>query len=470
MMDKRIKLENNSEDENEGTSGLMRTGCEDLGDDPGIMLGSTPPEVMASSSSDLVFNNETENSDDDACILIHHMDIKEPLANLKKALEETHSINLDGYEFYLQDTTLLENHKNLVEQCVQGCGTVQVNLELKVAEDGTKKINIIDVLKPSDSYLLATGNPAFSPDVPEETNQTPMSEEEGPSDKNLIRWVVDNNFKASQQRLKIPEDPMKWDVPHVRHWLLWAVRQFNLTGINLADWKISGAMLCNLTLDDFKARVPYDPADIFWTHLELLRRCKFVAVMQNPKEVIINDESPKDKENETDKNIMRGREKKTKTAVKTAVIMEQNASPTSSAWALRSGSGNNGQVQLWQFLLDLLTDKNHREVIQWLGAEGEFKLMNPERVAHLWGLRKNKPSMNYEKLSRALRYYYDGDMIAKVHGKRFVYKFVCDLKQLLGYSAFELNRLVIEAEMRSQNAAHDPLQHSIFGNRNISQL
>ncbi|KAG8282283.1 hypothetical protein J6590_039029 [Homalodisca vitripennis] len=106
MMDKRIKLENNSEDENEGTSGLMRTGCEDLGDDPGIMLGSTPPEVMASSSSDLVFNNETENSDDDACILIHHMDIKEPLANLKKALEETHSINLDGYEFYLQDTTL----------------------------------------------------------------------------------------------------------------------------------------------------------------------------------------------------------------------------------------------------------------------------------------------------------------------------------------------------------------------------
>lgn len=50
--------------------------------------------------------------------------------------------------------------------------------------------------------------------------------------------------------------------------------------------------------------------------------------------------------------------------------------------------------------------------------------------------------MNYEKLSRALRYYYDGDMISKVHGHRFVYRFVCDLKQLLGYSAYELNRLV----------------------------
>lgn len=77
-------------------------------------------------------------------------------------------------------------------------------------------------------------------------------------------------------------------------------------------------------------------------------------------------------------------------------------------------AGNNGQIQLWQFLLELLTDKDSREVIHWVGDEGEFKLNNPERVAQLWGARKNKPTMNYEKLSRALRYYYDGDMIAKV--------------------------------------------------------
>ena len=53
-------------------------------------------------------------------------------------------------------------------------------------------------------------------------------------------------------------------------------------------------------------------------------------------------------------------------------------------------------------------------MIQWIGEEGEFKLNNPEMVAQMWGQRKNKPTMNYEKLSRALRYYYDGDMIAKV--------------------------------------------------------
>ena len=66
-------------------------------------------------------------------------------------------------------------------------------------------------------------------------------------------------------------------------------------------------------------------------------------------------------------------------------------------------SGNNGQVQLWQFLLELLTDKEHRNVIHWIGDVGEFKLENPEMVAQLWGTRKNKPNMNYEKLSRALR-------------------------------------------------------------------
>lgn len=105
-------------------------------------------------------------------------------------------------------------------------------------------------------------------------------------------------------------------------------------------------------------------------------------------------------------------------------------------------AGNNGQIQLWQFLLQLLTDKDSRHLITWVGEQGEFKLNLPEQVAQEWGKRKNKPAMNYEKLSRALRYYYDGDMIHKVHGKRFVYKFVCDLKSLLGYSAAELNALV----------------------------
>ena len=114
-------------------------------------------------------------------------------------------------------------------------------------------------------------------------------------------------------------------------------------------------------------------------------------------------------------------------------------------------AGNNGQIQLWQFLLQLLTDKDCKHLITWIGDQGEFKLNLPEQVAQEWGKRKNKPAMNYEKLSRALRYYYDGDMIHKVHGKRFVYKFVCDLKSLLGYSAAELSALVNQMDTTYQH-------------------
>ena len=44
----------------------------------------------------------------------------------------------------------------------------------------------------------------------------------------------------------------------------------------------------------------------------------------------------------------------------------------------------------------------------------------------LWGIRKRKPNMNYDKLSRAIRYYYDKQIMHKVHGKRYVYKFNFD--------------------------------------------
>lgn len=91
-----------------------------------------------------------------------------------------------------------------------------------------------------------------------------------------------------------------------------------------------------------------------------------------------------------------------------------------------------GPIQLWQFLLELLTDRACKAFISWTGDDWEFKLTDPDEVARRWGVRKNKPKMNYEKLSRGLRYYYDKNIIHKTAGKRYVYKFVCDLESLLG--------------------------------------
>ena len=50
--------------------------------------------------------------------------------------------------------------------------------------------------------------------------------------------------------------------------------------------------------------------------------------------------------------------------------------------------------------------------------------------------------MNYEKLSRGLRYYYDKNIICKTAGKRYVYRFTCDLETLLGLSADKFFRVI----------------------------
>lgn len=81
-------------------------------------------------------------------------------------------------------------------------------------------------------------------------------------------------------------------------------------------------------------------------------------------------------------------------------------------------------VHLWEFLLELLAEDNCRPLITWISKErGEFKLKNPEEVAKRWGILKRKKGMNYEKLGRALRYYYQQGIIKKVPGQRLAYKF-----------------------------------------------
>ena len=68
-----------------------------------------------------------------------------------------------------------------------------------------------------------------------------------------------------------------------------------------------------------------------------------------------------------------------------------------------AGYQGSGPIQLWQFLLELLSDAANSNIIAWEGTNGEFKLTDPDEVARKWGERKSKPNMNYDKLSRALR-------------------------------------------------------------------
>lgn len=81
--------------------------------------------------------------------------------------------------------------------------------------------------------------------------------------------------------------------------------------------------------------------------------------------------------------------------------------------------------KLWEFIINLLKNsKTCPDLIKWEDfEEGTFKFVQSEKVAQLWGARKKNGNMNYEKFSRALRYYYKSKILQAVPGKRLVYKF-----------------------------------------------
>lgn len=69
-----------------------------------------------------------------------------------------------------------------------------------------------------------------------------------------------------------PTDPQEWTDAHVREWVLWAVNEFTLKGVELQKFCISGAGLCALGKDRFLDLAPDFVGDILWEHLDILQK------------------------------------------------------------------------------------------------------------------------------------------------------------------------------------------------------
>ncbi|NXQ01109.1 GABPA protein, partial [Vidua macroura] len=381
------------------------------------------------------------------------IDISEPIGNLKKLLEPRLQCSLDAHEICLQDIQL-DPDRSLFDQGVKTDGTVQLSVQVISRQGIEPKLNILEIVKPVETVEVV-----IDPDAHHTEAEAHLVEEaqvitldgtkhiatiSDETSEQVTRWAAAlEGYRKEQERLGIPYDPVQWSTDQVLHWVVWVMKEFSMTDIDLNTLSIPGRDLCNLSQEDFFQRVPR--GEILWSHLELLRKCMAVlegirmsAAVKHSVQIIPASVQPA---TPTTIKVINSSAKAAKVQRAPRISGEDRSSPG-------NRTGNNGQIQLWQFLLELLTDKDARDCISWVGDEGEFKLNQPELVAQKWGQRKNKPTMNYEKLSRALRYYYDGDMICKVQGKRFVYKFVCDLKTLIGYSAAELNRLVTECEQK----------------------
>ncbi|XP_064480976.1 ETS homologous factor-like isoform X2 [Ornithodoros turicata] len=96
---------------------------------------------------------------------------------------------------------------------------------------------------------------------------------------------------------------------------------------------------------------------------------------------------------------------------------------------VRSRAGK-GMGKLWEFIRDLLLNPTtNPSLIRWERREdGIFKFVQSDKVAKMWGDRKQNPRMTYEKLSRAMRTYYGKQIlepVPKLDGlpKKLVYKF-----------------------------------------------
>lgn len=98
---------------------------------------------------------------------------------------------------------------------------------------------------------------------------------------------------------------------------------------------------------------------------------------------------------------------------------------------------------LWDFLQQLLNDPNQRytNYIAWKNRDsGVFKIVDPAGLAKLWGIQKNHLSMNYDKMSRALRYYYRVNILRKVQGERHCYQFLRNPTELKNIKNISLLR------------------------------
>ncbi|XP_076120017.1 GA-binding protein alpha chain [Alosa pseudoharengus] len=403
-------------------------------------------EIDGQDKQDCVEEGVEEQTITTSELITQDIDINEPVGNLKKLLEPRLQIPLEGFEICLQDIHLSAEH-SLFDQGVKTDGTVQLSVQI-ISRPDEQKLNILEIVKPVETVEVVIDPDAAAGEEAHlmEDGQMIAVERSAIADdtsEQVTRWAAAlEGYRKEQVRLNIPYDPVQWTADQVIHWAVWVMKEFSIEEMEVGSIHIPGRDLCSLNQDEFLQRVPN--GEILWSHLELLRKYVLASQEQAVQEATVTIDQPV-------QIIPAPVMQTTPTAIK---VLKQNKGPRAPRISGEERSspgnrtGNNGQIQLWQFLLELLTDKDARDCISWVGEEGEFKLNQPELVAQKWGQRKNKPTMNYEKLSRALRYYYDGDMISKVQGKRFVYKFVCDLRTLIGYSAAELNSLVTECEQK----------------------
>uniref|UniRef100_A0A8C6UXJ6 SAM pointed domain containing ETS transcription factor n=1 Tax=Neogobius melanostomus TaxID=47308 RepID=A0A8C6UXJ6_9GOBI len=196
----------------------------------------------------------------------------------------------------------------------------------------------------------------------------------------MVLGEVLKDVDTACKLLNISPDPLGWSSLQVQKWLLWTEHMYCLPRVSMLFQGLSGQDLCSLSEAQFRQHSAQF-GDMLYAHLDVWRSGtwkKYIALIQ----YFFAD-----------------------------VVCGYHNQP----------------IHLWQFLRELLLrPHNYSHCIRWLNKEmGIFKIEDSAHVARLWGMRKNRPAMNYDKLSRSIRQYYKKGIIRKPEeSRRLVYQFM----------------------------------------------
>ncbi|XP_011263786.1 DNA-binding protein D-ETS-4 [Camponotus floridanus] len=245
---------------------------------------------------------------------------------------------------------------------------------------------------------------------------------------------LQKDFDNTCVALGIHPEPRRWSAADVAAWVQWARRQLQLPLVPLESFNVDGATLAALTEEEFCQRAP-QCGSMLHAQLEIWK----AAVEESPRNTLAASWSPAGVVQSPSSAVASptignttttGNLKESPCTVDFSDDEDEDCASGQGASGGSAGGGkmrNGGShIHLWQFLKELLQSPSvHGSCIRWLDrGKGVFKIEDSVRVARLWGKRKNRPAMNYDKLSRSIRQYYKKGIMKKTErSQRLVYQF-----------------------------------------------
>ncbi|XP_046555230.1 SAM pointed domain-containing Ets transcription factor-like isoform X1 [Haliotis rubra] len=256
--------------------------------------------------------------------------------------------------------------------------------------------------------------------------------------------LATKDIKEECIALQISKDPTRWSTQDVGKWITHMSRKMFIQDVNLELFDMNGKCLCLLSETDFSWRSPAGGSSLF-ASLEIWKNYFKMEEMNETGRY--HSDSMADSPMTLEGNRFCASPSSSSPGSPGSSSLDSNpcSSPRSQMlddlFTYRAPTQEKEQprekltppptphkqtIHLWQFLKDLLLKpQSFSSCIKWVDrSKGIFKIEDSSRVAKEWGRRKNRPLMNYDKLSRSIRQYYKKGIIRKTeHSKRLVYQF-----------------------------------------------